>query len=167
MIGSSDLLGDIVHSENWDAAESVDDEGVLPRSARSLSGTLLGPRVRGRNAPVHGSMTRDEAEIREQSTDGRMNIIYLLPSRSVVLPSDRLLFDIVYLIPKFAKQFLMHCRRLLRVSRYESLRHRVLDVSLDKGVQIRRQYVSKMARDIRAQKQLFHLIRKTLPCIVI
>lgn len=37
VIGSSDLAGDIVHSENWDAAESADDEEVVvqPRSARS------------------------------------------------------------------------------------------------------------------------------------
>jgi len=112
-------------------------------------------------------MTREETEVREQSTNARMNTIYLLPSRSVILPSERLLFDIVNLSPKFAKQFLMHRRRLLRISGYESLRHRVLDISLDEGIQIRRQYVGEMARDIRAQKQFFYLIRKTLECIVI
>jgi hypothetical protein len=37
VIGSSDLPGDIVHSENWDVAESAADDEVVvqPRSAHS------------------------------------------------------------------------------------------------------------------------------------
>lgn len=56
----------------------------------------------------------------------------------------------------------MHSRSLLRVCRDDILRNRVLDVALDKRVQIRREDAGKVVRYIRAKKELLNLIRETL-----
>lgn len=56
----------------------------------------------------------------------------------------------------------MHSRSLLRIRWDDVLRNGVLDVALDKGVQVRREDACKMVGYIGAKKELLNLSRKTL-----
>src|SRR6267154_3835 len=89
-------------------------------------------------------------------------ITHLLTPRSFSLPCHRILLHVQNLRPHFPEDILVHSRSLLRVRRDDVLRNRVLDVTLDERVQIRRQNARKVIRYIRAKKELLDLAWKAL-----
>ena len=77
---------------------------------------------------------------------------YLLASQRIGMYAEQLLLDVEDFVAKFTHEILMGDRCLLREHRQERLIDRLFDVPLYERVQVRRQDVRKVSRDVGAQK---------------
>lgn len=85
-----------------------------------------------------------------------------MATKGLALPGDQLAFEIMNLISHLSQNLLVERRRLLRIRREEMLRHGVLNLPLDKRVDVGGQNMGEVARDIGAGNDLLNLDGKVL-----